>query len=136
MAPRSEYGGHLESIRSHSAAAAEDTRIMPMAPRSEYGGHAESIRSHSAAGSEGRRRQSMPSHSDHGSTPRSIALGPLHEHPPEYSEWRGEERAVRDTRWEGERERDLYSVEVEEQEEGGVVKVENSEGKMLYEYRI
>ena len=78
----------------------------------------------------------MASHSDHGSGPRSIALGPLHEHVAEYPEWRGAERAVRDTRWEGERERDLYSVEVEEEDEGGVVKVENLEGKMLYEYRI
>ena len=135
MAPRSEYGGHADSVRSHSAAASSssgDKRITPMAPRSEYGGHAESIRSHSAAGSEGRRRQSTLSHSERGSAPRSIALGPLHEHLPEY----GEEIAFREPRWESERERDHYSVDIEEEEEGGVVKVENSEGKMLYEYRV
>ena len=96
-----------------------------MAPRSEYGGHAESVTSHSAAASEGRRRQS-----------RSFALGPVHEHLPEYPEWRGEERAFRDKRWEGERERDIYSAEVDEEDKGGVVEVENSEGKLLYEYKV
>ena len=78
----------------------------------------------------------MSSRSDHGSTPRSIALGPVHEHVPEPAEWRGEERGFRERRWEGERERDAYSVEAGKEDEGGVVKVENSEGKMLYEYRV
>lgn len=124
--------------------------------RSEHGSHAGSTTSYSAATSDDRWSQSMSSHSEHGSGKRSIAPipvhapipfhspvpvhapTPVHAHVPVYPDWHGEDRAVAELRREHareEQERDLYAIEVEEEEgedSGGVVEVECSQGKMVY----
>ena len=111
--------------------------------RSEHGGgsasghsaHAKSITSHATAVSEGHRRPSTAPPSVHGSRARSVDQAPMHEPLPIYPERFGEERAMvempRPMRFD-EKERDVYAVEVEEEDFGGVVEVEDSKGKMFY----
>ena len=113
--------------------------------KSEHGGgstsghsaRGRSITSHATAASEGHRRPSTASPSVHGSTAKSAAHAPMHEPLPMYAERFGEERAIvelpRSMRVD-EQERDVYAVEVEEEDVGGVVEVETSQGRMLYRY--
>ncbi len=119
---RSEHGGG--SMSEHGG------RSM-----SEHGEHAKSTVSHPAAASEGKRRPSSAPQSEHGSRAMSVAPAPMYEHLPAHAERFEEERGVMEWRWprsQHEDERDLYTVEVEEEDAGGVVEVETSEGKTVY----
>ena len=111
--------------------------------RSQHGGgstsghsaHAKSVVSHATAVSEGQRRSSTAPPSVYGSTGQSAGQAPMHEPLPIYAERFGEERAMvelpRSMRFD-EQERDVYAVEVEQEDIGGVVEVEDSKGRMFY----
>ena len=102
---------------------------------SGYSGHATSVTSHVIAASEGERRSSTAPPSVYGSTARSAASAPMPEPLPIFAERFGEERAIVElprSRRVDERERDVYPVEVEEEDLGGVVEVETSKGTVFY----
>ena len=109
-------------------------------PKSEHGGHAESITSNGAVASEGKRRVSIASHNERGGFANSIAPGREHlpSHATRSGEARALVVSQR-SRSERRHERDLYAIEVEEEvprrrrkDGGGVVEVESSKGRMLY----
>ena len=111
--------------------------------KSERGGHANSTTSHATTASEGKRRPPTTARSEHGSTVKSIAAASVNKHLTAPAERNREERVTVESRRFSrpiERESNVYTVEVEEEEvpkrgrkvAGGVVKVEASKGRTLY----
>ena len=145
IASQSEHGGHAKSITSHAIVPLQSKRAPSIASQSEHGGYAKSSTSHAAAAPEGNRRPSIASHSEHGSTAMSIAPIPLpvHNHLPTHAECFGEHTGLVESRLsirEYEQGGDLYTVEVEEEvprdgrrDAGGVVEVEWSQGRTVYQ---